>query len=172
MQITITGRHFDVTEPIKKHIMEKSERFSRYLKNIVNIHVILTVENVRHIAEIVMTAADTKFLSKEETMDMYASVDNAVDKIEHQLKEYKERHKSHRTKLKEEGLESDDLRVDDAPVIVKDTRFLDKPMSPEEAIMELELEEFGFFVFKDMNEGDKVKIIYKKKDKSYGLIDT
>lgn len=150
--------------------MEKTERFNKYLNNIINVHVILSVENIRHIAEIIILSGDSKFLSKQQTADMYASVDKAANKVEHQLREHRERIKGHSRKHKESP--SQTKRQEDAhkPAIIKNSYFFDKPVSCEEATMELELQDYGFFVFRDV-EDDKIKVIYKRKDKNYGLIE-
>lgn len=105
MEVNITGRHFEITEPIKEHVMEKLKRLNRHADNIIDVHVILSIENSRHLAEVVVLLGDTTFLSKEATADMYLSVDKTVSKIKHQLDTHRDkvisRHKKHR---KEEPL--------------------------------------------------------------------
>jgi len=170
MQVTITGRHFEVTAPIKKHIMDKLKRLNRYENDIIDAHIILSVEDCRHSAEIVLLLRDTKILSKDETADMYTSIDKTVLKMEHQLKAHKERLRDTK-RHKESRLKEKRQNQDEIPSVVKDTDFLHKPMSTEEAALELELQEFEFFVFKDVDDHDKVKVIYKRKDKHLGLIE-
>lgn len=175
MQTTITGRHFEVTEPIKEYIMEKTARFEKYLHNITSAHIILSVENIRQNAEIILNATDIQFLAKEETPDMYASIDKAVDKIEHQLRHHKDKVKDHKHHQKEQYFEhqaaEEATEEKDAPLIVTEKKTLKKPMSPEEAALELDVQQMDFLVFRDMSD-EKIKVIYRKKDGSYGLIET
>ena len=132
MQLIITGRHFDVTEGIKEHIQEKIVKFEKYLKKIIEVHVILSIEHEKQMVEIILNGSDVKLLAKNESGDMYTSIDIAAHKIEHQLRDHKEKLKHHKRKpLKEDEmlLESEEQ----IPLIIEDKRSLDKPMSPEEA---------------------------------------
>jgi len=91
--------HFDVTEGIKNHIEDKIEKFEKYLKKIMEIHVILSIEHERQMAEIILSGSEIKLLGKEESGDMYSSIDAAANKIEHQLRDRKERLKHHKENL-------------------------------------------------------------------------
>ena len=170
MRLIITGRHFDVTEGIKNHIEDKIEKFEKYLKKIMEIHVILSIEHERQMAEIILSGSEIKLLGKEESGDMYSSIDAAANKIEHQLRDRKERLKHHKRKpfKEDEKLFEDEEQI---PLIIEDKRILDKPMSPEEAMLELDVQGLEFMVFKDSNDNTR-KIIYKRRDNNYGLIIT
>ena len=86
MQITVTGRHMEVTEAIRDHAEEKITRELSEFPRVQSVHVILTVEKYRHIAELVAQAPHHIHIeAKEESDDMYASIDRAVEKIEKQL---------------------------------------------------------------------------------------
>lgn len=168
MQLIITGRHFDITEGIKDHIKEKVVKFEKYLTKTIEVHVILSIERERQLAEIILNSSDVKLLGKEESGDMYSSVDAAASKIEHQLRDRKERLKHHKRKPLKEDEKL--LKVDEeSPLIIEDKRNLDKLMSPEEAILELGAQEVKFIVFKDRND-NKRKVLYKRHDNNYGLI--
>jgi len=170
MRLIITGRHFDVTEGIKDHIEDKIVKFEKYLKKIIEVHVILSIEHERQMAEMILSGSDVKLLGKEETGDMYSSIDAAASRIEHQLRDRKEKLKHHKRKpLKEnEQIFEDENQI---PLIIEDERNLDKPMSPEEAMLELDVQGLEFMVFKDSND-NKRKVIYKRRDNNYGLIIT
>ena len=177
MEISITGRHFELTEPIKKHVMQKVDNFNKFLNSIIDVNVILSLEdNIRHIAEIIVTARDIKFFAKEQTEDLYISIDKAVDTIEKQLKRHKERMKAHHAKHNHaesmsESESQQEVKDEKKPSIIVNYQFLDKPMDPEEAAMELEVKNLIFFVFKDTGDNNKIKVIYKRKDENYGLIE-
>lgn len=94
MNVTITGRHLDVTDGIKSHVSTRIEKLNKYIKKIDTVNIILTVEKYRHSAEAIVSANGISFTSKEVTEDMYSSVDIVFAKIESQLKKHKEKRKS------------------------------------------------------------------------------
>ncbi len=100
MQTTITGRHIDVTEGLKKHIEEKLERLNKLNVNIVEVQVILAVEKDRHIAEILLNAKGLSMSEKIETADMYVSFDNALVLIDERITKYLDKRKSQRIRLR------------------------------------------------------------------------
>ena len=108
--------------------------------------------------------------------DMYAAIDEVVDKLEKQMVKYKSRlrDKSRRDSSFADELKSISLEVntDDEEVtkIEKVKRFEIKPMDPEEAVLEMELISHNFFVFRNA-ETDNINVVYKRKDGSFGLID-
>lgn len=92
MQVTVTGRHMGVSESLKAHCREKAERLQRFLDRIQTVEVVLDGKEGVHTAEmIVHSAGATPFVATEQHTDAYAAVDLLVDKIEAQLRRYKER---------------------------------------------------------------------------------
>ena len=86
MQITVTGRHMEVTDAIRGHAEEKITRELAEFPRVQSVHVILTIEKYRHIAEVVAQAPHhIRVEAKEESDDMYASIDRATEKLEKQL---------------------------------------------------------------------------------------
>ncbi len=107
MQIIITGRHIVVTPALKDYIDEKLERLDKkYFLKIVESHVILDVEKYRQVAEIIIVGKHMRLTGKEETGDLYTSIDNALAKIAGQLKRFKDKLKEH--KMKEEKVINED----------------------------------------------------------------
>lgn len=98
MNVVITGRHFDVTNPIKAYATEKIQRLEKFFPKILEAHIILTVEKYRHIAEITLIGKHLTVTGKETTADMYASIDKALETIDKQLRKFSERMKEHRRK--------------------------------------------------------------------------
>lgn len=100
MEANITFRHSKTSEALKNHVKEKINHLSKYLIKPVNAHVTLNVEGTRHTAEISLTENHSVFNSREISHDMYLSVNRSIEKIERQLKKYKEKIKGHHKKVK------------------------------------------------------------------------
>ncbi len=94
MNITITGRHLEITDAIRDYISAKIEKITKYNKKIDAINIILSVEKYRHSAEAIVSANGIAFARKEITEDMYSSVDSVFAKIESQFKKNKEKRDS------------------------------------------------------------------------------
>jgi len=177
MQITTTFRHIEPSDALKSYAEEKLERVRKYIDEPISAQVFLTVEKIRHSADVTITAKGITIKASEETGDMYAAIDMVLDKIERQLQRYKERLKEH--KLSAESTEqfflksvvkaeSIDNRSD--PVIIKSSTFSSKPMSVDEAVMQMDLLHKDFLVFTNAG-NDAINVIYRRKDGNYGLIE-
>jgi len=176
MQITTTFRHIDASEALKSYAEEKLSRVQKYIDEPINAQVFLTVEKIRHIAEITITAKGITIKASEETNDMYAAIDAVLDKIERQLRRYKEKIKAHKPssevqerKIKKSVVEAETLGQNE-PVIIKSKTFSINPMSVEEAVMQMDLLHKDFLVFTDSATED-INVIYRRKDGNYGLIE-
>jgi putative sigma-54 modulation protein len=174
MNIEITGRHFDITNPIKDYINVRVKKLPKILGDQADVHVILAIEKHRHIAEVILKSKIGKLTSVEETTDMYSSISKVLDKIEKQaLKFKKKRITTKRTKGLAKvvatgnesivGVDSDRGKVVIAKEISK------KPMALEEAVMNLSQSENNFLVFRDAR-ALTINVLYKRKDGNYGLI--
>ena len=96
MNLTVTGRHLDVTSSLKNYINEKMDRLERHFDNVTNIHVILSVEKLRQKAEATINLSGGKIFADTVDEDMYAAIDLLTDKLDRQVIKHKE-------KLKETG---------------------------------------------------------------------
>jgi len=96
MNVTTTFRHMEQSEALKAYAEEKLERVKKYIDGPISAQVFFTVEKIRHIVEIVISAKGVNTKASEATNDMYAAVDAVIDKIERQLKRYKEKLKGHK----------------------------------------------------------------------------
>lgn len=177
MQITTTFRHIESSEALKSYAAEKLERVQKYIDEPIVAQVFLTVEKIRHIAEVTLTARGITIKASEETNDMYAAIDAVIDKIERQLRRYKERIKEHKPaaeseerKVKKTVLTAESIEQQQEPVIIKSKTFSIKPMSVEEAVMQMDLLHKDFLVFTDASTED-INVIYRRKDGNYGLIE-
>ncbi len=177
MQVSVTFRHMDVSEPVKAYVEEKIARVKKYIDEPIDAQAVLSVEKkIRHKAEVTIVAKGITIKGSEETNDMYAAIDAMVDKIERQLKRYKEKLKEHKPtsgrerEVKKTVIEA--ASVDEGavePVIIRSNSFQVKPMSVEEAVMQMDLLHKDFLVFTDSSTED-INVVYRRKDGNYGLI--
>lgn len=180
MQVNITARHLELTQSLADYVRKKVERCERYFDHLVWSQVILSVEKYRQVAEIVIHASKTTFRAKEESIDLYAAIDLALAKIEKQLKKYKEIAKVHRKsksqstapkagKGRAKTVEFTTLEAD-RRVITEVKRFDVKPTSIPEAISEMELMGYKFYMFLNA-ETSQINVIYQRDNGSYGLLE-
>ncbi len=190
MKLLITGRNFTVTDALKEHASERAATLKRYFDNIIEVDVVLSVDkrktaDKRH-AEVNLWASGTQLHAKESGADMYQCLNGAVARIERQLKRYKEKLKENRHRLgrKQKGeraliaqenhlyeaIHSVVAFEDDAPHVVRSNTFAIKPMSVEEASLQLEALEQQFVVFSNA-ETNAVNVVYRRSDGNVGLIE-
>ncbi len=171
MNIIVTGRHLEVTPALKDYAEKKIKRFDRYLSNISEAVVTLNVEKYRHKVEVLLKVNGVLIQAEGITGDVYSSIDEVAEKLERQIKKYKEKLVSHR---KSEGkasvLAAEAVLPAEFGRIIKNKRFELKPMSPDEAAMQMELLDKDFFIFTNDNSGD-INVIYRRRDGNFGLIE-
>jgi len=179
MQVIITFRNMFATEALRNHVNDKLAKVvDKYLDKVTEAHVTLSLERYLHQADINLHTGHFHVRGKDKSEDMYASIDMAIDKIERQLKKHKDRLKNHRpahihqagpVRVRYEIFaareEIDGIR----PEVIRSDEFLAKPMSVEEALMQMDLLNNDFLVFTRPESSD-VNVIYRRKDGSYGLI--
>jgi putative sigma-54 modulation protein len=177
MQIAVTFRHMESSDALRTYVEEKLARVKKYIDEPIDAQVVLSVQKkINHRAEVTMTAKGLTMKSGENKEDMYAAIDLMVDKIERQLKRYKDKLKDHK------GSSGTERQVDktvfsgpsfdegsSGPEIIKTHSFFVKPMSVEEAVMQMDLLDKDFLVFTDDN-SEEMNVVYRRKDGNYGLI--
>lgn len=176
MKIVFKGKHIEVTDAMRNYIEKRLNKIERHFDHILEVIVTLSVEKNRQIVEVTLQASRALIRAEEETDDMYASMDKVADKLERQIQKYKDKYlrKSHpgteRKGLAREGVNVEDSESNEIAKIVKTKRFAIKPMSVEEAAMQMDLLGHNFFVFANDNT-NKVNVLYKRKDGNFGLIE-
>lgn len=171
MRVTVIGKNIDVTPALREIVEKKISKLDKYFKPNVEARATLTVQKNSQIFEVTIPFNGVILRCEESTDDMYKSIDLVQAKLERQIRKQ-------RTKLQRRSNESlrfsnfDEvaLEEDDQGEIVKVKKFNIKPMSTEEAILQMELVAHNFFVFKD-SDTDNVNVIYKRKDGNYGLLE-
>jgi putative sigma-54 modulation protein len=174
MKFEYTGRHIDVTPALRSHVEEYFNRISHLFDGKpAHAHVIIEVERGRHRSEIIVKWRNDILTANTSVSDMYQSLSQTIAKIEKQALKLKNKiiDKSHRAK-KVSTITPIDGEVKAAPAlpkIVSARKYAVKPLTAEEAVMQLDDEENQFLVFRNA-ENQKVSVIYKRKDGNYGLI--
>ncbi len=178
MEITVTGRHFEVSEALRQHIESKMNKLSRYIDDIIDVHVVLSVEKHRHLAEITLQANGSAIRGLEEKHDMYQAVDTVIEKVERQIKRRKDKgSRKGRIGSKEVALiEAEAIEEEGTtegtppPRVIRSPKIAVKPMSIDEAAMQMGLENGDFLAFIN-SETDQMNVMYKRRDGNYGLIE-
>ena len=173
MQTSVTFKNIDSSENLRTYVSDKLDRFDKYLYNPAEASVVLSVEKFRHIAEINIKGDRLNINGKEETEDMYSSIDMVLDKLEKQIKKSKEKLSEKRSGSKHrerDALSAEPFRIEEdfeKQVKIKHIEF--KPMDVDEAVMQMELVDDNFLVFTNARD-NKINVLYQRKDGHYGLI--
>jgi len=178
VNLQITGKRVDVTDAMKNYVEKKIDKISKKLKDVQEVVVTLRIERYHHIAEITIAADHLTIRGEGNTADMYSSIDAACSKIEKQVRKYRSRIQSRRTarpgKVREAMMTVYDHRAmareQDSRIVVSVDRIPVKPMTLEEAVMEMDLMNQDFLVFKNA-ESDDINVIYHRRDGDIGLIE-
>ena len=176
MKFTFTEKRMDSSDELRAYSMKRIGKLDRLFKNEGEAYVTFSIERGRHKAEITIHNNGMFYRASELTNDMYASVDSGVAAIERQIRRNKTRLEK---KLREGAVEKEVLPAYEPPVeeeaeddfqIVRSKRFSIKPMSAEEAILQMNLLGHEFFVFRNMDAESAIAVVYKRKQGGYGLI--
>lgn len=176
MKFNIHGQKLEVTDAIRSYIEEKIGRLEKYFENPSELtaKVVIKMRGRDQVVEVTIPAPRLILRGEEANKDLYASIDLVSDKIERQIRKNKTRMSSKNNKKNVDNFIVDfkveDLELDDNVVVKRKTIEM-KPMSEEEAILQMELLGHEFFVYKDV-EHDTVCVLYKRKDGNYGIIET
>jgi putative sigma-54 modulation protein len=170
MKTTVTGRHVEITPSLRAHVEERLDHLARYSGRPTEASVVLTVEKYRHQAEVTLNMDGVLIQARDETSEMYASIDQAAAKIERQIKKYKERQQGRRQRhppapVNGEALEPATTAV---PLVVERPRL--DAMTPEQAASALGDGQAPFVVFRRAGTDD-VNVVYRKADGSVAWID-
>jgi putative sigma-54 modulation protein len=174
MKFEYTGRHLEVTPAIRSHVEEHFGRIEHLFdRDDHHAHTIIEVERGKHHSEIVVKWHNQVLTANSVSEDMYQSLTQTIGKIEKQALKLKNKiiDKSHKAKKISEIVPAVEIEaeVPESPQIINVENYAIKPMTPEEAILELNQEENQFFVFRNATD-ENFSVIYKREDGNYGLI--
>ncbi len=175
MRLQVKGKNVEVTDSIREYAEEKLSKLERQLADPTRVELELAVErnpsiSQNHVAEATIWTKGPILRAREASADHKASIDQLVDKLERQVKRYREKRRPRRGQQTEGAIPEDGIPVDEELRIVKSKQFAVKPMGPEEAVLQLELVGHDFFVFQNADSGD-VNVVYRRRDGAYGLIE-
>ena len=176
MQISVTFRNTGSEDWFKDYITERLKKLQKYIDKPLEAHVVLSVEKFRNVAEVNVTAKGVNINGKEEAKDMQLAVDTVIDKIERQMKKHKEKIRGHKSNTARGGsLMSPGVyeELDEEPArlrIVETRRMVLRPMSLDEAIMEIEGSKNRFVIYRDAS-SENISVIYRRDDGAYALIE-
>lgn len=173
MKFTFAEKKMNSSEELRAYAERKISKLDRLFRNEAEAFVTFSIERGRHRAEITIKNNGMFYRANELTNDMYASVDSGVAAIERQIRKNKTRLEK---RLREGALEREVIpsyepaEETEEFEIVRNKRFSIKPMSPEEAILQMNLLEHEFFVFRNDEEDGAISVVYARKNGGYGLI--
>ena len=176
MKIKIIEKKYNATEKMKEKMGKKLSKFDNFFDDNSDAQVVLIKEKEREICEITIYAKDTIFRVEQSTRDMYESFDQCIENLKKQIRKYKTKLEKRFKGKKVEAIEwepydfQDEYSEEDFNIIKTKTISV-KPMFVEEAILQMNLLNHQFFVFKNAETG-LTSIVYKRKDGDYGLIET
>ena len=173
MNIEFTGRGTEVTDALKQFTNEKMKKISRFLDNILDVSVTFSVEKHRHTVEIIVKAGSDKIVAKETTNDMYNSIGGALDKVERQAKKLKTKVSRKRKDAvsMEEELTGGEITSPDSDMRIVPlslTRF--KPMTVQEAALEIENGPNPFVIFRNHEENEALTVLFRQDDNTMGIV--
>jgi len=177
MKITFAEKKIQTSDALREYAAKKIGKLEKFFKEEPEASVTFSVLRGRHIAEVTLRAGGMIYRFSEETGDMYASIDSAVASIERQIRKNKTRLEkrlregSLQDVMAEPGVVADDDDDDDNYEIVRRKRFSLKPMTCEEAILQMKLLDHEFFAFRDQDNDGNFAVVYKRKNGGYGLIE-
>jgi putative sigma-54 modulation protein len=180
VRLQVKGKNLEISDSLYQYAEEKLGKLDKHLNDATRLELELAVEknpsiSQSQVAEATVWTKGPILRARESSDDMKASIDMLVDKLERQVKRYREKRQR---KQVARGAElhalPDEVRPvvpdEEEPVIVKTKQFAVKPMTPEEAVLQLELIGHDFFVFRNV-ESDDVNVVYRRRDGNFGLIE-
>ena len=176
MRLQGKGKNLDVSDSMRSYAEDKLRKLERQLADPTQIELELSVErnpsiSANHVAEATIWTKGPTLRAREASADMRASIDQLVDKLERQVTRYRQKRRRRTGRDNGTNLGAQPPRNEGSePAIVKTKQFPVKPMSPEEAVLQLELVGHDFFVFENAETGE-VNVVYRRRDGDYGLIE-
>ena len=176
MKLNIRGKNLSVTPAIKDYVEKKMSKLDKYFKDgdTINSNIIIKTRANKDVIEVTILKGATIIRAEMEDDDLYTAIDLVIDKLEKQIRKNKDKYKSLKAKEKDEDIfeefDGDDSDTLNQELVKRKKLDLSKPMSLEEAILQMEFVDHDFFVYKD-SDLKKICVLYKRKDNNYGVIE-
>jgi putative sigma-54 modulation protein len=178
VRLQVKGKNVEVSESLKTYAQTKLGKLDKHLNDAARLELELAVEknpsiSANQIAEATIWTKGPVMRARESSADMRASIDLLVEKLERQARRYRDKRRRSASRNSGHAHEPEAIPVvldEESPVIVKTKQFAVKPMTAEEAVLQLELIGHDFFVFQNVD-SDDVNVVYRRRDGNYGLIE-
>jgi len=181
MNVIVNGRNFEISNSVREYAQEKIHKFDKFLNDATEAVFTLSVDKYRHQAEVLIKAGKVQIQAEAVTEEMYSSIDEVLEKLDRQVRKHKDKAADRRKEgkkaasraeapLETQAPEPDETSDPENVVVIKKEKFAMKPMSPEEAAMQLSLLDKDFYVFRN-DSNSRISVIYKRKDGDFGLIE-
>ncbi len=187
-KLTVYGKSVHVTEGMKNYLKDKLAKIERFHKHIMDIHVTMDIQRLEHAISILIKLDHLQIKVSASSSDMYASIDEAVNRLQQKIRRWKERIQDHTAKsrsfvdmtvnvlrkpynyVEEINAEIEQQKKkDEIHEIISNDKIPLKMLTTHEALMKMELSDDDFLLFKG-EEDQKLKLIYRRADGNYGLI--
>jgi ribosome hibernation promoting factor len=169
MHIDITFKNMDPSEALKEYAIKRLSKIGKYIDRPTEAHVVLSVEKIRHKAEVMLNADGVIINAVEITEDLYSAIDMVMNKLERQVKK-------HKGKLQERKgpnrvyLETPPVSEGRQPKLIRERDYFVKPMSVEEAILQIGISGKEFIIFQN-TDSQQINLIYKRHDGDLGVVE-
>ena len=190
MDIITTARHFEMTDEVRAHAQKRMEKLQRYLGDTDDVHLILTVEKYRKIAEFTIHLRGNEIVSRGVSEEMLVAIDRAIERVERQIKRLKSRQRnrkeqrrgtlrheilesqlpSHPVEAEDESMEFDLEEIDFSPVVIRSDDYQSAPMSVEDAITLMKEKNQDFLLFNN-EKTSQVTLVHQREDGNYTLVE-
>jgi hypothetical protein len=175
MELTVRGKNLEVTEALHAYVEKHTGKIQRYFDKPLKINVLMRISNMTKTCEVTVFVDGVILRGVEKSNDMYKSIDLVFDKVERQIHKYKTRlarkFKGKDVMSQQFIEEKEPSTADNDFEIVRQKRFVINSMTPEEAVLQMNLLGHSFFMFYNI-ESDGMAVVYRRNDGKYGLIDS
>jgi putative sigma-54 modulation protein len=175
MRLHVKGRNLEVSDSIRDYAERKLGKLERQLNDATRVDLELAVERnpsiaANQVAEATIWTKGPVLRAREASSDMRASIDQLTEKLLRQVKDHRERRSRRPSRADGDGNGGEVALPESEPSIVKSKQFVMTPMTPEEAVLQLELVGHDFYVFKNAD-SDAINVVYRRREGGYGLIE-
>jgi len=179
MQLSITGRNFELTDDVHEYVEKRINKIRTFFDRILETQLVIEVQRHCYTTEIALMASRASFHAQGQNEDIFASIDEAIDKMDKQIRRFKERIRDRRHRMSHREVavqlseinEVAEVELEEEPRVVRVyDKLADKPMTVEEAAMQFKLSKEDFLVFLNA-ETDQINVLYRMRNKNYGWIE-
>jgi putative sigma-54 modulation protein len=174
MQIDITFKNMESSDALKDYAFKRLSKMERYIDRTGEAHIVLSIEKRRHKADVTFTVDGALINAVEITEDLYAAIDMVMDKLERQIKKHKQKMQDKKGQGKAPQEEviapSDNEAIKTRPRVIREKNYFVKPMSLDEAILQLNLDPNSFIIFQN-TESNQINLLYKRQDGDITLVE-